>query len=607
MRRLIVIAFVALSATIGARESLAQPTSMSYQGQLITNGAPFDGQAQFKFAIFDEDENLIIWSNDGTGIGGGLSEPASFVTVPVTQGVFGVRLGAPPMVPLTSELLNQFDITFNALNLRTWVNTGSGFEALPSQPLSSSAFALHSESADKSLGQFSANGIIHSQQGGFRFPDNTVQTTASTGGGGGGTLDQAYDHGGPGAGRTITADAGAVNIQGPNGLTVNGRVGIGTVAPRGRLGIQNVGANDTTRLISFDEGDGDLFFFESGFSPTGGLNNLKLRNNFNTRGMTWRVDGRVGINTSNLVGTLSIANSSNTNEPTIDLDQNDTGGSALHADASGPVPTMLLENHGGGPFIKCIVGPNPASRFEVTQAGQVRAPFLEVNGGGNFQLDSNGHLDIVGPFGNGVAGVPVYVENQSSSGIAFWGKATSNDATQVLEQDGPGDLLRGFQNDQLKFRVLNTGRVMTPVLEITGGADLAEPFAMSEGEETVRAGSVLVIDDENPGSLKLCRQAYDRRVAGIVSGAGGIDPGITLNKDGLVEGGRNVALSGRVYALAETSNGVIEPGDLLTTSEVEGHAMKATDPGRASGAVIGKAMSRLETGRGLVLVLVSLQ
>jgi hypothetical protein len=129
---------------------------------------------------------------------------------------------------------------------------------------------------------------------------------------------------------------------------------------------------------------------------------------------------------------------------------------------------------------------------------------------------------------------------------------------------------------------------------------------MSDGE-TARPGSVLVIDEEKPGSLKLCRSAYDRRVAGIVSGAGGIDPGITLNKDGMVTGGRNVALSGRVYALAETGNGPIEPGDLLTTSEVEGHAMKATDHGRTSGAVIGKAMSRLESGRGLVLVLVSLQ
>lgn len=42
------------------------------------------------------------------------------------------------------------------------------------------------------------------------------------GGGGGGTLDAAYDYGGSGAGRTITADAGAVVIAGTGGLNITG-------------------------------------------------------------------------------------------------------------------------------------------------------------------------------------------------------------------------------------------------------------------------------------------------------------------------------------------------------------------------------------------------
>jgi hypothetical protein len=50
----------------------------------------------------------------------------------------------------------------------------------------------------------------------------------------------------------------------------------------------------------------------------------------------------------------------------------------------------------------------------------------------------------------------------------------------------------------------------------------------------------------------------------------------------------------------------VQPGDLLTTSQVPGHAMKA-DRAKASGATLGKAMTRLESGRGLVLVLVTLQ
>lgn len=45
------------------------------------------------------------------------------------------------------------------------------------------------------------------------------------------TLDGAYDGGGSGVGRIITADAGAVNIQGTGGLLVNGITGIGTSTP----------------------------------------------------------------------------------------------------------------------------------------------------------------------------------------------------------------------------------------------------------------------------------------------------------------------------------------------------------------------------------------
>jgi hypothetical protein len=62
-----------------------------------------------------------------------------------------------------------------------------------------------------------------------------------------------------------------------------------------------------------------------------------------------------------------------------------------------------------------------------------------------------------------------------------------------------------------------------------------------------------------------------------------------------------------VYAFATAANGPIKPGDLLTTSEVTGHAMKTTDAARSHGTIIGKAMSSLEQGEGLVLVLVNLQ
>ena len=74
-----------------------------------------------------------------------------------------------------------------------------------------------------------------------------------------------------------------------------------------------------------------------------------------------------------------------------------------------------------------------------------------------------------------------------------------------------------------------------------------------------------------------------------------------------LEAGENVALSGRVYVQADATFGAIKPGDLLTTSDTPGRAMKASDRERAPGAVLGKAMSGLEEGQGEVLVLVTLQ
>lgn len=154
-------------------------------------------------------------------------------------------------------------------------------------------------------------------------------------------------------------------------------------------------------------------------------------------------------------------------------------------------------------------------------------------------------------------------------------------------------------------KLSNTGNLSVKSLTIRGGADLAEPFTMSQPD--VAAGSVVVIDDANPGKLRPSTHAYDKKVAGIVSGAHGIEPGISLYQEGMLEGGQNVALSGRVYVLADASSGEITPGDLLTTSTTPGHAMKVSDDTRSQGAILGKAMSALKDGQGMVLVLVTLQ
>jgi hypothetical protein len=123
----------------------------------------------------------------------------------------------------------------------------------------------------------------------------------------------------------------------------------------------------------------------------------------------------------------------------------------------------------------------------------------------------------------------------------------------------------------------------------------------------VEPGTVVVIDPLAPGKLRASDAAYDPRVAGVVSGAGGVKPGLELGQRGVADGDVRVALSGRVYVRCSAEGGAIRPGDLLTTAVLPGHAMRAGDSHRAFGAVLGKAMSGLDAGTGLVLVLVNLQ
>lgn len=150
------------------------------------------------------------------------------------------------------------------------------------------------------------------------------------------------------------------------------------------------------------------------------------------------------------------------------------------------------------------------------------------------------------------------------------------------------------------------GRTRTNVLEITGGSDLAELFSQADNA-LVEPGTIMVIDPDHAGKLKISTSAYDRKVAGIVSGAGDIKPGLTLQQEGVLDGNLHVAMAGRVYVKAEAKSGSIEPGDLLTTSGMAGYAMKASNDELSHGAVIGKAMTSLRGGTGLVLVLVNLQ
>lgn len=232
-------------------------------------------------------------------------------------------------------------------------------------------------------------------------------------------------------------------------------------------------------------------------------------------------------------------------------------------------------------------------------------PLTVVTESGQFGMThSDGTHDIttfVGPFGNGNGG---WIGTQSNFPLHFY--TADSDARMTIATNGNVGI--GTSAPGVPLDVNGTARVK--VLEVTGGSDVAEPYLIAPAAEVQpQPGMVVAIHPERLGQLRVASKSYDRTAAGIISGANGIHPGLVLTQSGSVaDGTLPVASMGRVWCWADAdAGGAVAAGDLLTSSDTPGHAMKVTDAARSQGAVIGKAMSALERGRGLVLVLVALQ
>jgi len=449
-------------------------------------------------------------------------------------------------------------------------------------------------------------GAIHSTVGGYVFPDGTHQTTAAIGGGSSlwamSGSDIYYNAGKVGVGWPTPETK--LHVGGGNWDVANGegdfkigsasyrlKMGVNTSSGRcrifaGGLGSKlTLGASAVERLTVTTTGvvigtiypgamldvDGDVVFRD-------GLAEL----------MTVESTG-VGIGTSSPEATLDV-------EGTFRLRTAPTAGHVLTADPWG-YATWQAPTGGGG-----ITMPYDGTFTSSTvPAFKVTNEFL-IGSSGSLGAASRGVEGIVSFAGS--AGV--YAENTARQSIcelavdhhAVHGvNNSSSTPTAFFQNNGSGPALSA-----------RGGKTIVEALEIVAGSDLSEQFDVSSPDNDPEPGMVVCIDPANPGKLMISANAYDRTVAGVISGAGGVEPGLTMGQRGSVaDGDHAVALTGRVYVQADVSNGPIVPGDLLTTSDLPGHAMRVTDYGRSHGAVLGKAMTSLDQGTGLVLVLVSLQ
>ena len=313
-----------------------------------------------------------------------------------------------------------------------------------------------------------------------------------------------------------------------------------------------------------------------------------------------------------------------TSDPAVNLQTRESGGQGaeLRMKTDSGEKTIELDaeyNAGGGGAL--FLSRNDGAETVVlrAQTAQDEGALLRLR-----TDDGTSTIELDGEYNNGGGGRIVVAASDGVETIALRGQANpaqgaemrlrTDENVSTIEFDaewnnGGGGRIAVSDPSGAETIILNgeLGRTRTKVLQITGGSDIAEPFEV-RGESEVVAGSVVSIDPEVPGGLRLAHSAYDETVVGVISGAGGIRPGLTLTQEGsIADGTWPVALSGRVYVRADARSGAIRPGDFLTTSPHEGYAMKASDVVRRQGAVIGKAMSALDEGTGLVLVLVNLQ
>ena len=189
----------------------------------------------------------------------------------------------------------------------------------------------------------------------------------------------------------------------------------------------------------------------------------------------------------------------------------------------------------------------------------------------------------------------------NSSGGGFGVRGETNTGTAVQGQSfGPTGMAGRFLGN-----VSVSGTLSVDQDIILYGADCAEQFEVA-AQQHAEPGTVLVICTE--GALGESESPYDRRVAGVVSGGGKYRPGIILDGEAMADNSHaRVALIGKVYCKVDADHQPIEVGDLLTTSSTPGHAMRVTDPSRAVGAVLGKALHPMPTGKGMIPILVALQ
>ena len=547
-----VLAF--LAGTAGAQVEAPLSTSFTYQGQLRNAGSAVSGAADFQFWLYDASVGGVL-----------IAGPVTVLNVPVTEGVFAAA------IDFGVAAFNG-DNRYLQISVRAPAGGGVYSPVSGRQLLSATPYALQTRGLFTDAGLNVGVGGTPASSKLDVFGDTTVRGRVLVSSGTTPVITTGMNN----ANDKRMWMAHSTNF--PSwGIQYRDLVSDGFPADS----IEFVAGDQTHPRIGIALSSGTMSFYDG----TGSTVNNAAVINTSTDG------GLIDLYNSAGIRTVRLDGSSSAGFP---------GGDLGLLNRTGQESITLAADGGGydGDSAGIMV------RKGTTSAAQM-ATF--ANGGllRAFNASGSARSTIYGNISGTGSGGAVFSQDNGSVGIDMRGSEVAGQGAQINLYRADGTNTISIDGD---FN--GDGRIITQELQITGGSDLSEQFDIRAADgSAAQPGMLVCIDPAHPGALVVSSSAYDKTVAGVVSGAGGVKPGLWMGQKGTAADGRSpVALTGRVYCLVDATDAAVEPGDLLTSSSTAGHAMKAADHGLSQGAVIGKAMTRMAKGeKGLVLVLVNLQ
>jgi len=297
----------------------------------------------------------------------------------------------------------------------------------------------------------------------------------------------------------------------------------------------------------------------------------------------------VGIGTTNPTAELQVGGAGNANYEYVTGTSTQTNGSIVgfdQNDVNGGFGTLGINANAESQYSWSLTRPNP--NF---------SGWAWVGKIANSTYTAQDAMTLEYVNAAGTQSIPLFVTSTGNVGIG----TTSPGA--ALEVDGNVKLTSG-SGASITFADGSVQSTAYTGITCSGG-DYAESIDVSGDRTKYGPGDVLIIDPENPGRFLKSADPYSTTVTGIYS----TKPGTVGRRQTTPKSLDEVpmAMVGIVPTKVSAENGPIRPGDLLVSSSTMGYAMKGTDRSRMLGAVIGKALGPLDSGTGVIEVVVTLQ